>query len=105
MFFVNSYITQNYASTTSSSTRASGSSGSRGLTKGSFFGARFNISNTFIYEAFTYSTARSATIKSYKVGIVYRVAQFVLLSYIIGYRILKVIKHKNNYIPWSYLTF
>lgn len=34
---------------------------------------------------FTYSTTRSATIKSYKIGITYRIVQFFLFYYIVGY--------------------
>jgi hypothetical protein len=40
--------------------------------------------NEFVYDVFTYSTVRSATIKSHGVGIVYRLAQLLLLFYIIG---------------------
>jgi hypothetical protein len=36
------------------------------------------------YDFFSYSTVRSATIKSIKVGIVYRFAQLIILMYIIG---------------------
>jgi hypothetical protein len=38
-----------------------------------------------LLNVFTYSTVRSATIQSYRVGVVYRTAQLVLLSYIIGF--------------------
>ena len=37
------------------------------------------------YEFFSYSTVRSATIKSIKVGVVYRFAQLLILGYIIVY--------------------
>ncbi len=43
-----------------------------------------NKASGIILDVFTYSTVRSATIQSYRVGIVYRLAQLVLLSYIIG---------------------
>lgn len=36
-------------------------------------------------QFFTYSTTRSATIQSRRVGIVYRIVQFLLISYIFGY--------------------
>lgn len=39
------------------------------------------------YDFFSYSTVRSATIKSIKVGIVYRFAQLIILMYIIGYEL------------------
>jgi len=39
----------------------------------------------FFVNIFTYSTVRSATIQSLKVGVAYRFAQLVLLSYIIGF--------------------
>jgi hypothetical protein len=39
---------------------------------------------TAVSEFFTYSTVRSATIKSVRVGIIYRVAQLAILFYIIG---------------------
>ena len=38
----------------------------------------------FFLDMFTYSTVRSATIKSKRVGIAYRLVQFLLLFYIIG---------------------
>lgn len=34
---------------------------------------------------FTYSTERAATIQSKKVGLVYRLAQLLILAYIIGF--------------------
>ncbi|RNA25785.1 P2X purinoceptor 5 [Brachionus plicatilis] len=37
---------------------------------------------------FVYSTVRSATIKSHRVGIAYRLAQFILLIYIIGWELI-----------------
>jgi hypothetical protein len=37
-------------------------------------------------DVFTYSTVRSATIKSKNVGIVYRFAQLLVLIYIIWYK-------------------
>ncbi len=43
-----------------------------------------NRAGNLLLNIFTYSTVRSATIQSYRVGIVYRTAQLVLLSYIIG---------------------
>jgi hypothetical protein len=39
---------------------------------------------SFFFNAFTYSTVRSATIQSKKVGLIYRLAQLGILSYIIG---------------------
>lgn len=48
---------------------------------------------SFFFDVFTYSTARSATIKSLRVGIVYRIAQVLLLSYIIGWELL----HNKGY--------
>lgn len=36
------------------------------------------------FNFFIYSTVRSATIKSHRVGVAYRLAQLILLSYIIG---------------------
>ena len=41
-------------------------------------------SAAYIHNFFTYSTVRSATIKSIRVGIIYRVAQLAILFYIIG---------------------
>lgn len=38
---------------------------------------------TCLIDAFTYSTVRSATIRSLKVGAVYRIAQILILMYII----------------------
>jgi hypothetical protein len=39
---------------------------------------------TFFSGTFSYSTVRSATIESKAVGIVYRITQLCILSYIIG---------------------
>jgi hypothetical protein len=41
-----------------------------------------------IFEVLSYSTVRSATIKSYKVGIIYRLAQLLLLFYIVGWELI-----------------
>jgi hypothetical protein len=41
-----------------------------------------------IIEIFTYSTVRSASIYSIKVGLVYRAVQILILSYIIGYELI-----------------
>jgi hypothetical protein len=41
-----------------------------------------------IVEVFTYSTVRSATIYNVKVGLVYRIVQVLLLTYIIGYEFI-----------------
>lgn len=46
------------------------------------------IFKSFFTHFFTYSTARSAQINSYSVGIIYRIAQFIVLSYIIGYELI-----------------
>ena len=40
--------------------------------------------NLLATEMFTYSTERSAAIKSIRVGVAYRLAQILLLFYIIG---------------------
>jgi hypothetical protein len=52
-----------------------------------------NNVNEFFYDAFTYSTVRSATIKSHGVGIVYRLAQLSLLFYIVGWELI----HNKGY--------
>ncbi|CAF1057371.1 unnamed protein product [Brachionus calyciflorus] len=55
-----------------------------------------SISNqlgSFCLNVFTYSTVRSATIKSLKVGIVYRIAQILLLFYIVGWELI----HNKGY--------
>ena len=44
---------------------------------------------SIIMNTFTYSTVRSATIKSTNIGIIYRTLQIALLVYIIGYRFEK----------------
>jgi hypothetical protein len=41
-----------------------------------------------IVEIFTYSTVRSATIYNVKVGLVYRIVQILLLTYIVGYEFI-----------------
>jgi hypothetical protein len=41
-----------------------------------------------IIEIFTYSTVRSATIYNVKVGLVYRMVQILLLTYIVGYEFI-----------------
>lgn len=46
------------------------------------------VVNSFLFDMFTYSTVRSATIKSSSVGIVYRVAQLSILVYIVGYELM-----------------
>lgn len=56
--------------------------------------ARFaNSVTSFCFDVFTYSTARSATIKSLRVGIAYRIVQVLLLSYIIGWELI----HNKGY--------
>lgn len=52
-----------------------------------------NQISSFFLSVFTYSTVRSATIKSFKVGIVYRIAQVLLLFYIIGWELI----HNKGY--------
>lgn len=49
--------------------------------------------SSICFNVFTYSTARSATIKSLRVGIAYRIVQFLLLSYIIGWELI----HNKGY--------
>ena len=49
--------------------------------------------SSFCFDVFTYSTARSATIKSLRVGIAYRIVQILLLSYIIGWELI----HNKGY--------
>lgn len=48
----------------------------------------------------SYSTERSATIQSLKVGIVYRLAQILLLSYIIGWELL----HNKGYQVFDHVS-
>ena len=60
------------------------SSNSRSVSKGSKLTECRKGLNSFVYDAFSYSTVRSATIKSHGVGVVYRLAQLLLLFYIIG---------------------
>lgn len=48
---------------------------------------------SFCFDVFTYSTARSATIKSLRVGIAYRIVQILLLTYIIGWELI----HNKGY--------
>lgn len=50
--------------------------------------SRINKCKNRFLGFFVYSTVRSATIKSHRVGIVYRLAQFVLLIYIIGWELI-----------------
>ncbi|CAF0949069.1 unnamed protein product [Brachionus calyciflorus] len=45
------------------------------------------LKNSFL-SFFVYSTVRSATIKSHRVGIAYRLAQIILLVYIIGWELI-----------------
>ena len=40
-----------------------------------------------MFDMFTYSTVRSASIQSTYVGIVYRIVQLILLAYIIGWEL------------------
>ena len=40
----------------------------------------------FWFEFLTYSTARRASIKSFRLGIIYRIGHLVILGYIIGYK-------------------
>lgn len=49
--------------------------------------------SSFFLSMFTYSTVRSATIKSFRVGIVYRIVQILLLFYIIGWELI----HNKGY--------
>ena len=53
-----------------------------------------------LLNVFTYSTVRSATIQSYRVGVVYRTAQLVLLSYIIGFVFFFVNCFKISSLMW-----
>ncbi len=58
----------------------------------------------FFVNIFTYSTVRSATIQSLKVGVAYRFAQLVLLSYIIGFFNYLIYFHiRHNLINHFYL--
>lgn len=43
---------------------------------------------SFVKDFLTYSTIRSATIMSSRVGIVYRIAQILILIYLIGYDLI-----------------
>jgi hypothetical protein len=43
---------------------------------------------SFFTHFFSYSTTRSAQINSYTVGIIYRLSQIIVLSYIIGFELL-----------------
>ena len=45
--------------------------------------------HTYIFEMFTYSTVRSASIQSTYVGIVYRIVQLILLVYIVGWELYR----------------
>jgi hypothetical protein len=46
--------------------------------------SKFRVMKSGIKSFFTYSTTRSATIKSSRVGVVYRIVQFIVIYYI-GY--------------------
>lgn len=47
----------------------------------------------YLLDIFTYSTVRSASIQSFKVGVVYRFAQILLLLYIVGWELI----HNKGY--------
>ncbi|CAF0928545.1 unnamed protein product [Brachionus calyciflorus] len=53
----------------------------------------FNIFKSHMRGFMSYSTERSATIKSVKIGLVYRIAQILLLSYIVGWELM----HNKGY--------
>lgn len=55
-----------------------------------------------VYDLFTYSTVRSATIQSLRVGIVYRCVQLAILAYII---FLELIYNKGYQIHETVCSF
>lgn len=67
-------------------TSTSYSSSSRGVA--SRFRRRMNPIKLVFIEIFTYSTARSASIFSIKVGLAYRAVQALVLGYIIGWELI-----------------
>jgi hypothetical protein len=56
----------------------------------------------FFFQA--YATDQSATIKSKRVGVVYRTAQIVFITYIIGWELIKNKTYQATDIAFSAVT-
>jgi hypothetical protein len=82
MFYSNAYL--------NSRSHATRPSTSGSVNRAEFLRPRCQLQRTksLIFDLFSYSTVRSATIKSYKVGIIYRLAQLLLLLYIVGWELI-----------------
>lgn len=48
-----------------------------------------NKLQSYVFDMFTYSTVRSASVQSTYVGIVYRIVQLILLVYIVGWELYR----------------
>jgi hypothetical protein len=80
MFYTNAYL--------SSRSQAAAPSSTHHRSHFSLPRLKLERTKSILFDAFSYSTVRSATIKSYKVGVIYRLAQLLLLLYIVGWELI-----------------